>query len=59
MAFGTDSGSVGVIDLSSKTVVKLKTKHDVVRLDFFFLLRSHDSICCLYEIDVWFSGMDT
>ncbi|XP_006457872.1 hypothetical protein AGABI2DRAFT_190271 [Agaricus bisporus var. bisporus H97] len=30
LAFGTDSGSVGVIDLSSKTVVKLKTKHDVM-----------------------------
>ncbi|KAF9447263.1 WD40 repeat-like protein [Macrolepiota fuliginosa MF-IS2] len=30
LAFGTDSGSVGVIDLATKAVVKLKNKHDIM-----------------------------
>ncbi|KAF5358150.1 hypothetical protein D9756_001310 [Leucocoprinus leucothites] len=30
LAYGTDSGSVGVVDLSTRAVTKLKTKHDVM-----------------------------
>ncbi|KAJ3567727.1 hypothetical protein NP233_g6180 [Leucocoprinus birnbaumii] len=30
LAFGTNSGSVGIVDLNTKTVTNLKTKHDVM-----------------------------